>query len=340
VKLGIELPFTAGVGSTWYKRFVMPTERVRLADRLGYDMVFVAETGQDCFGPLGYILAITDRIGVGTRLMQVGARSAVAAAIAFQTLDAMAGPDRTVIAGIGSSSAVRHEGWHGQAWRSPYWRMRDYVAVMRKVFKGGVLEHQGRAITVPYQGPDSTRMAPTTVLSEPNPDLPIYCGSNTPTMITLTAEIADGWLAYGLAPGMMGAFTPLLEEGFARSAQPKSLENFEIWAHIDVILSDDIKAAFTPFKEYVARLHRNTDQMRWRGYGDVQTRIQELWDAGRYDQATQAVPDEYVDEAMLVGPLPRLVERAGRWLESGATGLVLRSENDTVYEPLYRALRG
>jgi alkanesulfonate monooxygenase SsuD/methylene tetrahydromethanopterin reductase-like flavin-dependent oxidoreductase (luciferase family) len=115
VHLGIELPFTAGVGSTWYQRFSMPVERVKLADRLGYDMVFVAETGQDCFGPMGFVLGVTERIGVGSRLMQVGARSAAAAAIAFQTLDGMAG-GRTVLAGVGSSQVERHEAWHGEPW--------------------------------------------------------------------------------------------------------------------------------------------------------------------------------------------------------------------------------
>jgi alkanesulfonate monooxygenase SsuD/methylene tetrahydromethanopterin reductase-like flavin-dependent oxidoreductase (luciferase family) len=338
VELGIDVPFTAGIGSTWYRRFDMPAERVLRVERLGYDYVFVAETGQDCFGPLGYILAITQRINVGAHVAQVGARSPVAAAIAFQTLDAMAGPDRKVIAGFGSSSAVRHEGWHGKAWGTPYWRMRDYISVVRKVFAGGPLEHHGRDFTVPYDGDDALGVEPTTVLTEPNPDVPIMCAANAPGMIRLVAQMADGWFAYGFAPGMMQVFTPFLEEGFRRAGTGKSLDTFKLWAHIDVVLNDDVQAAIRPLKKYVARLHRGTPQMAWRGYGDIEGRIQELWSAGRYEDAADAVPDEYIDEAMLVGPPSRVVGRLGPWLESGATGLIVRSEDDEAYELIRRAV--
>jgi alkanesulfonate monooxygenase SsuD/methylene tetrahydromethanopterin reductase-like flavin-dependent oxidoreductase (luciferase family) len=338
VQLGIELPFTAGVGSTWYRRFSMPVERVKLADRLGYDMVFVAETGQDCFGPMGFVLGVTERIGVGSRLMQVGARSAAAAAIAFQTLDGMAG-GRTVLAGIGSSQVERHEAWHGAPWGSPYWRMHDYVAVMRKVFAGEPLDYRGHEIRVPYDGEDAARVGPVTVLTEPNPDVPILVGASTPMMTKLTARIADGWFPYGFCPGLMDAYRPLLDEGFKRSGRPKARESFQIWAHVDVIITDDIADALLPFKRYAARLHRGTPQMAWRGYADVEERVQELWSAGRYDDAAQAIPDEYVDDGMLVGPLGRVTNRIGPWLESGLTGLIIRSESDDAYEALYRAAR-
>jgi alkanesulfonate monooxygenase SsuD/methylene tetrahydromethanopterin reductase-like flavin-dependent oxidoreductase (luciferase family) len=338
MKLGIEVPFTAGVGSTWYGRFSMPVERVRLADRLGYDVVFVADTGQDCFGPMGYVLGITDQIGVGSRVMQVGARSPVNAAIAFQTLAGMAN-GRPVLAGIGSSSRVRHEGWHGKAWASPYTRMCEYVEVMRKVFQGGPLEHAGREYTMPYRYPDGTSIDPTTVLTNPFPSIPILCGANGPSMTRLAAEIADGWFAYGFAPGLLDFFRPTLEEGFARAAAPKSLETFAVWAHVDVIVADDVHEAMRPFKRYVALLHRGTPQMAWRGYPDAQARVEELWDAGRPDEAADAVPDEYVDDGMLVGPLPRLVDRLDPWLRSGLAGLVIRSEDDRAYEPLLRAAR-
>jgi hypothetical protein len=79
--------------------------------------------------------------------------------------------------------------------------------------------------------------------------------------------------------------------------------------------------------------------MAWRGYADVEERVQELWSAGRYDDAARAIPDEYVDDGMLVGPLDRVTNRIGPWLESGLTGLIIRSENDDAYEALYRAAR-
>ncbi|MGW0022500.1 LLM class flavin-dependent oxidoreductase [Rhodococcus sp. NPDC003382] len=65
----------------------------------------------------------------------------------------MAGPDREIIAGLGNSNPIQTEGWHGRPWDAPYWRMRDYVAIMRKAFHGESVEHEGRAIAIPYRAP-------------------------------------------------------------------------------------------------------------------------------------------------------------------------------------------
>src|SRR5436305_1627621 len=104
------------------------------AERLGYDSVWTAEAyGSDAVTPLAYIAARTSRIRLGTGIMQLAGRSPAMAAMQAQTVDALAGGGR-FIAGLGVSGPQIVEGWYGQPWGKPYWRLRDYIQIMRKIF--------------------------------------------------------------------------------------------------------------------------------------------------------------------------------------------------------------
>lgn len=351
MKIGIEVDWQR-------RRFDINRGRIELADRLGYDMVFCAEAnGSDALTPLGYVLGATKRIGIGTRIAQNNSRSAPALAMAFQTLRHMAGPDRPIIAGLGNSSPPMSEGWHGVPWTPAYWRMRDYVAIMRKAFAGEPVEHDGRVITIPYREPGQQPKYPALApILETDPDIPIYFGGGTELMTRNAAEIADGLLPNGSwSPGMMKVYRPMLEAGFAKRATPMRVEDFPIWAHVDVKVTDDIKASMAEFKEYVARYTGGYGgegglytHMAWRGYGEAADRVVELYQAGRVAEAEAAVPDDYIDGCWLIGPLPRVVDRwKNLWINDGCN-LIVRTDNwpsakpadDTVYEPLLRALRG
>src|ERR1700691_2503884 len=130
--------------------------RIRLTERaeeLGYDSVWTAEAyGSDAVTPLAYLAAVTKRIKLGTGIMQLAARSAANAAMCAGTVDALAGGGR-FIAGLGVSGPQIVEGWYGEPWGRPYYRLRDYVAIMRKIFaRAEPVTHQGREINLPYTG--------------------------------------------------------------------------------------------------------------------------------------------------------------------------------------------
>jgi alkanesulfonate monooxygenase SsuD/methylene tetrahydromethanopterin reductase-like flavin-dependent oxidoreductase (luciferase family) len=349
MKIGIEIDWQS-------RRFEINRERLELADGLGYDMVFSAEgNGSDALTPLGYAVAVTRRIGVGTRVLSNPARTPAAMAMAFQTLRHMVGPDRTVIAGLGSNSPPYTEGWHGVAWTPAYWRMRDIVAIMRKAFNGELVEHDGRVLSVPYHAPgERSQFPPMRHLLETDPDLPIMFGGGTELMLTLAAEIADGLLPNGSwSPGMMKVYRPMLENGFAKRKTPMKIEDFPLWAHVDVLVTDDVKSMMWQFKEYTARWAGGyggegglATHMIWRGYGEAQKRIQELYEAGHIKEAEAAVPDEYIDECWLIGPMDRILEKwRSKWIDDGCN-LIVRTDNwpsaqradNDVYGPLIKAL--
>jgi alkanesulfonate monooxygenase SsuD/methylene tetrahydromethanopterin reductase-like flavin-dependent oxidoreductase (luciferase family) len=303
------------------RRFHVPMERILRSEEWGYDAVFTAEgQGSDALTPLGYIAGLTRKLKLGTRIIQVTGRPPAIAARGLMTLEHMAGPGR-VIAGLGSSSPTLSEQL-GAAWGDPVARMRDYVAIMRKAFNGEPLEHHGRALSVPRPG---SSKPPMTLMLEPTPQIPIIVAAAGPAMTRLSAEVGDGFMPAFFTPGMMGPIQPLLDEGFQRGGRSSAKADFQIWGHVDMLVSDDVRAAMRPFKEYTATW---ADMQRHfiaaRGFEGLADRLVELTTAGRFQEAVEAVPDEYIDGGWLVGPVARIRERVRPWLDSELTGLIVR----------------
>ena len=334
MKLGLALPWAN-------PQVKLPVARVQHAERLGFDSVFTAEIyGQDAITPLAFLAAHTRRIRLGTAVIQAAARTPAATALAMATVDQLAGGGRVII-GVGLSGPQIVEGWYGQPWGDPRVRLRDYVTIMRKVLRReGPVSHDGQEIALPYRGPGSSGLGkPLKSVLHTDPNTPIYLGTGTPANVKLTAELADGWLPMGYNPETKAVYRPWLEEGLARAG--RRWGDLAIQAGCQVNLTHDVKAALDAQKPFVAlyvggmgakskNFHK--DMMARRGYAEAATRIQELFLAGRREEAIAAVPDEYVDQAALIGPAERIRERFRAWQELGVDGLTLHTEQDEALE--------
>jgi F420-dependent oxidoreductase-like protein len=312
--------------------------------------VWTAEAyGSDAVTPLAYLAALTKRIKLGTGIMQLAARTPANAAMSAATVDAMAGGGR-FIAGLGVSGPQIVEGWYGEPWGKPYYRMKDYVAIMRKIFRREApVTHDGKEYALPYTGPGALGIGkPLKSILHMNPDIPIYLATGNESTVKLTAEIADGWLPMGFMPGAMDEYRPWLEEGFKRAGNGKSLKDFAITASVHVEVENDVKAALAKLKPEVALYvggmgHKDknfhNDIMVRRGFGDAAKRIQELYLAHAKDEAIAAVPDEWVDMKSLVGPPARIRERYRAWEDCGADTLSVRSRQPEAIEVMAQAAR-
>ncbi len=328
----------------------IPVKLIQRAEELGYDSVWTAEAyGSDAVTPLAYLAALTKRIKLGTGIMQLAARTPANAAMSAATVDAMAGGGR-FIAGLGVSGPQIVEGWYGEPWGKPYYRMKDYVAIMRKIFRReGPVSHDGKEYTLPYTGPGAMGIGkPLKSILHMNPDIPIYLATGNESTVKLTAEIADGWLPMGFMPGAMDEYRPWLEEGFRRAGNGKSMKDFAITASVHVEVENDVKAALARLKPevalYVGGMGHKTknfhnDIMVRRGFGDAAKRIQELYLAHRKDEAIAAVPDEWVDMKSLVGPPARIRERYRAWEDCGADTISVRSRQPEAIEVMAQAAR-
>lgn len=328
----------------------LPVALVQRAEELGYDSVWSAEAyGSDAVTPLAYLAALTKRIRLGTGIMQLAARTPANAAMCAGTVDALAGGGR-FIAGLGVSGPQIVEGWYGEPWGRPYYRLRDYVAIMRKIFaREEPVTHDGREISLPYKGEGAMGVGkPLKSILHMNPNIPIYLATGNESTVKLTAEIADGWVPMGFFPGSMEVYRPWLDEGFRRAGNGKSLKDLEIQASVHVEVNDDVKGALAKLKPEVALYvggmgHRDKnfhkDIMVRYGFGEAADRIQELYLAHRKEEATAAVPDEWVDLKSLVGPPARIKERFRAWEDSGATGVTVRSRQPEAIEVMAEAAR-
>jgi F420-dependent oxidoreductase-like protein len=330
VKLGLALSsWKASSGLT------LPVGLVQLAERLGYDSVWTAEAyGVDALTPLAYLAAVTTRIRLGTSVVQIGARTPTATAMAFATLDELAGRGR-VIAGLGVSGPQVIEGWYGQPWSRPLARTRDFVAVMRRALaRQGPLVYSGPTLSVPYRGPDGTGLGkPLRSILHANPCIPIWLGAGGPSNVALAAEIADGWLSMGMNPWNIDGFRPAIEEGAARAG--RRLADLDVHAAVWVSVTDDVGAAIGELKRQVAldvggmgssARNFHTAAMARRGYAEEAYRIQDLFLAGRRDEAVEAVPADYCDDLGLFGSEQRIRRRLEPWTRCGITVLAVRSE--------------
>jgi F420-dependent oxidoreductase-like protein len=330
LKLGLNLGY-------WQRHAGDATELVRTAEQLGYDSVWTAEAyGSDAFTPLAWYGARTSRIKLGTSVAQISARTPAATAMTAMTLDHLTGG--RLLLGVGASGPQVVEGWYGVPFPKPLARTREYVEIMRKIWRREEpVISDGEHYPLPYPGGTGLGK-PLKLITRPlRPDIPVYLGAEGPKNVALAAEIADGWLP-------LFAFPDKIEKMYGEALSAAG-PGFDVAAMVTVIVGDDVRAALDRVKMtltlYIGGMgaqHRNfhADIIARMGYAEVTQRIQELYLAGRRDEAFQAIPDELADGISLVGPLGRIRERLEPWRRSPVTNLLVMGPHD---EPSLRAVR-
>jgi len=310
-----------------------PIGLIQQAEKLGYDSVWTSEAyGSDAMTPLAWIAAQTSRIKLGTAIAQLAGRTPAMCAMQAMTVDGLAGGGRMIL-GLGVSGPQIVEGWYGQPWGRPYYRVRDYVQIMQKIFaREGPVSHEGREISLPYTGEGAAGLGkPLYSILHPSAKIPIYLGSGSESMLRLCGELCDGLLPLRFLPREMPRFRRAIEEGFARAGNGRSWDSFSFDALVGVTVTDDVAAALRTQKPGIAlyvggmghpTLNFHKRSMEQLGYADAAARIEELFRAGRKQEAADAVPDEFVEEGALVGTPARIRERYRAWADCDiVTGL-------------------
>ncbi len=319
----------------------LPLDLVLEVERLGYDSVWTAEAyGSDAITPLAYLAAKTTRIKLGTGIMQIPARTPAMCAMTMSTLDALSGG--RVLVGLGLSGPQVVEGWHGVPYGKPAARTREYVEILRKIWaREAPVEYHGQEYHLPYTGPGATGLGKPLKSILHGRQLPVYLATMGPVNIRATAELANGWLPIWFSPQRMPLFRPDLEAGFAKAGNGKSMKDFDIAAGCTVAVGDDVKALLAMMKPNLAlyiggmgarEKNFHNEMARKYGYVEAAERIQELYLAGRKQEAAEAVPDELCDEISLVGPVDRIRERYQAWEDAGVSTLLVQTQQAEALE--------
>ncbi len=314
-------------------RLNIDMEMVQEADRLGFHSAWSAEAyGNDAITPLAWIAAQTKQLRVASGIMQMPARTPAMTAMTAMTLDQLS--DGRFLLGLGVSGPQVVEGWHGVPYGKPLGRTREYVSIVRKIFaREAPLEHQGEHYQIPYRGPGATGLGKPLKSILHGRQVPIYLAAIGPKSVELTAEIADGWLPIWYTPYRTHVFKDTLEAGFKKAGSGKSLKTFDIATSVITLVGSDVPALLAMAVKPMLALYIGGMGARGKNfYNDLACRygfeaeakkIQDLYLAGKKEEATAAVPDALADEVSLVGPKERIRDRLGAWRESGVTTLII-----------------
>jgi F420-dependent oxidoreductase-like protein len=307
-------------------------EMVQEADRLGFDSMWTAEAyGSDALMPLAWWGASTDRIKLGTAIVQISARTPAATAMAAMTLDHLSGG--RLLLGLGVSGPQVVEGWYGQPFAKPLARMREYIGILREIWaRQGPVTNDGPHYPLPFPGGTGLGKPLKSSIHPLREDIPIYLAAEGPKNIALAGELCDGWLALFYSPHHDCFYREALDEGFARPGARRQPDEFEVAATVPLMVTDDIERTadalrpgyalyFGGMGASSANFHANV-AIRM-GYEQEVAKIQELYLAGHKQEAAAAVPTKLIEQLTLIGSEDKIRHDLEAWRDSIVTTLLI-----------------
>jgi F420-dependent oxidoreductase-like protein len=314
-------------------------EAVAEAERLGFDSLWTAESyGSDVLTPLAWWGSSTERLRLGTALVQMSARTPAATAMAAMTMDHLSGG--RFILGLGVSGPQVVEGWYGQPFAKPLARTREYVSVVRDIVaRRERVSAPGPHYPLPYPNGTGLGKPLKSTLHPVREEIPIFLGAEGPKNVALSAEIADGWLALFFSPQHEGFYKDALSDGFAREGARRSFDDFEVVATVPLIVADDVERAADMLRPMYAlyfggmgarKANFHHDVAVRMGYEAEAKRIQDLYLDGKKEEAAATVPTKLVEELTLIGPPDKIRHDLDAWRDSIVTTILVSGDAATL----------
>jgi probable F420-dependent oxidoreductase len=284
-------------------------ERVRLAEELGYDSVYVTHiAGRDSLTVLMAYAAATERIRLGTGVLPMYSRTPVATAQQAATIDEYSGG--RMVVGIGVSHQVTVESWYGSRIEHPVAEMREYVGALRAMF-------ERRDVPPGNRFPTQFRFMGL----EPRADLPIYIAGLSPNMLRLAGEVADGVMLWLCNPEYIRQVV-VPEVAAGRERAGKGIEGFDIVAAVPAAVTEDRAGALQTMRGdlitywslpfYRAMIERS-------GYGAEIAAFDAGMRAGDLDKAEEGISDRFLEELTAIGSRAEVRAAVERYRQAGAT---------------------
>jgi F420-dependent oxidoreductase-like protein len=303
---------------------------VRDAERLGATSVWVAEAwGQDALTPLAYLAAQTEQIRLGSAIAQLGARTPAMLAMSAMSLQLLSGGRFRL--GIGTSGPQVMEGWHGVRFGKPLAATRETIEIVRAIAAGQRVSHDGEVFQLPLPGGPGRALRS---MLPPVP-VPVYVAALGPRNLELTGELADGWIGNAFMPEHSAVFLEPIAAGAARTG--RQVADLDLVIPVSVEITDDAEeAARKHAREYAFTIGAmgSRDQNFYnaafarQGFGEDVRAVQDLWLAGRRDEAADRVPLALGSQTNLLGPPSVIKERLRRYRAAGITTLQAKLGGD------------
>jgi F420-dependent oxidoreductase-like protein len=328
VKLGLIIGYWNNAGPPGGVR-----ESIAEAEKLGFDSMWTSEAyGSDAFTPLAWWGSETSTIKLGTSVVQISARTPASTAMSAITLDHLSGG--RVMLGLGASGPQVVEGWYGQSYPKPLARTREYVEILRRIFRREEVDFAGEHYQMPFRGERSTGLGkPLKSIVKPlREDIPILLGAEGPKNVAMAAEIGDGWLPIFFGPKSDPFYRAALEEGFERPGARHTWDDFEIACTVPVIVGDDVEGCADFLRPMMALyiggmgardVNFHFDVFARLGHEEACHKIQDAYLDGRKSDAIAAVPTELVEDIALVGPREKVLDELPQWKSTVLTTMLV-----------------
>lgn len=307
------------------------------ADRLGYAVCWAAEAyGSDAPTVLSWVAAKTERIDVGSAILQIPARQPAMTAMTAATLDSLSGGRFRL--GLGVSGPQVSEGWYGVKFDKPLARTREYVEIVRRAMSRERLSYEGAHWTLPL--PDGPGKPLKLTVHPQREHIPLYIAAIGPKNLEQTGEIADGALLIFPAAEHLEE-TALRHIRAGREKAGLTMDGFDVVPTVPIAVGEDVDALADTFRPYTAlyvggmgsRKQNFYNQLARRmGYEKEAAEIQDKYLAGDKDGAAAAVPRSLIDSTTLLGPVDRIADRMRAYAEAGVTTLTLAPAGFTLDE--------
>jgi len=302
-------------------------------EKAGLDLVWVAEVyGFDSPSLMGYLAALTERVQIGSGIMNIYSRTPSLIAMTAAGIDALS--DGRFHLGLGASGPQVIEGFYGVPYTNPLGRTREIVDICRNVWKREApLVHQGKNFTLPLPSDQGTGLAKALkILTHPvRSDIPIWVASLGEKNVEMTATIADGWLPVFFIPERAN---DVWGSSLAAGRAKRDPSRGELMISAGGLLAIGEGEDVTRLRElsrpgialYVGGMGAkgknfyNELMMRY-GFEKEAATIQDLYLDGKKNEAEAAIPDEFLELTNLCGPQSYVAERVAAFREAGVSHL-------------------
>lgn len=336
MRIGMLLSYSGG--------FTETVAELAAYEKAGLDIVFVPEAYSfDAVSQLGFIAARTERLEIASGILQIYTRTPALTAMTAAGLDYVSGGRFTL--GIGASGPQVIEGFHGLPYTDPLGRTRELVEICRKVWRRERLEYQGRHYQIPLPADRGSGLGkPLKLINHPVRErIPIIIAAIGPKNVAMAAEIAEGWQPFFYLPERAAeVWGDSLVAGRAKRDPSLGGLDIVVTASLAIIDDKDIAAGLLDTIRPMLALYLGGMGAKGRNfYHDLACRfgfeagadvVQDLYLAGKKDQAAAAVPDELVRSSSLIGPAGYIRERLAALRASGVTTLNVTPIADTAAE--------
>ncbi len=324
MKLSMQLSYAGG--------FKEAAKQVVDLEKSGLDVVWVAEAYTfDAISQMGYLAAITERVQIGSGIVNVFSRTPTLLGMTAAGIDFVS--DGRCILGLGASGPQVVEGFHGVPYEKPLMRIKETIEVVRRVVRREVIDFHGQTIDIPLPEGEGTGLGkPLKLINRPVRDaIPIWWASLMGNAVAATAEVADGWLPIMFIPERaQKVWGDDLKRGLAKRSA--DLPPLDISAGGMLAIGDDLPvekirdmgrpgtALYVGGMGARGKNFYNDLAVRY-GFEQAAKEIQDLYLDGKKDEAAAKVPEEWLEKTSLVGPASYIAERVAAYKEAGVTVL-------------------